>query len=155
MPINFHPSKSDSQIIQEITWTWTYIILCFKINVFNYLFTCLTILHLDPHGPVVSTLRPISLLRVGEQVLFRWDPGRCMSFSCVVKISCDYPAYSDVLCYFRRGFISRLLCQAYKSDCMFNKYQIPKNTESSAIRKMYLRKQFCLLKCKCSLLWSQ
>ena len=55
---------------------------------------------LSPRGPVISTLRVIVLLRVGERVRFPCDPCRCMSLSCVVKISCGYPVYADVLCYF-------------------------------------------------------
>ena len=78
-------------------------------------------------GPVVCTLWLISLLGVGERLRFPWSPGRCMFFSCVVKKF----AYLFYVCWcsllFRRGFISGLLCQTHKSDCMFNKYHKKKN----------------------------
>ena len=50
-------------------------------------------------------------------------PGRCMSLSCAVKFPMAILYGVVVICNFRRRFISRLLCQAYKSDCMLNKYQ--------------------------------
>ena len=68
-----------------------------------------------PRGPVVSTLRLISLLRVGEWIKFPWSSGRCTSLSCCknfLSLSCTWRC--SLL--FRRGFIRGLLCQAHKSD---------------------------------------
>ena len=54
---------------------------------------------LSPRGPVISTLRVIVLLRVGERVRFPCDPCRCMSLSCVVKFPVAI-LYGVVICNF-------------------------------------------------------
>ena len=67
----------------------------------------------------IASTRIFLLPTVKQWLQFLCSPGCCMSLSCVVKVSCDYPVWGHSL-LIPLGFISGLLRQPHKSDYMFN-----------------------------------